>query len=66
MSVIETQFDGGATNKTACDFCNDEPENGVLIEKPNTMIVNGQMRLSHRPKPLHICLDCLIFEIENL
>jgi hypothetical protein len=66
MSVIEIQTTGKQNRKIQCDFCNEEPENGVLIEKPNSMIINGQMIVSHRKIPLHICLDCLNFEIENM
>lgn len=66
MSVIEAQLYGGLTEKKECDFCNEEPENGVLIEKPNSMIVHGQVIVSHRREPLHICMDCLTMEIENI
>lgn len=66
MTIMETQYEGEKTNKTVCDFCNEEPGNGVLIEKPNSMIVNDQMIVAHIPKPLYICLDCLNCEIENL
>lgn len=66
MCVVETQFDGGNNGKTECDFCGEEPENGALVEKPNSMIVNGQLILAHRPKPLYICLDCLQMELENI
>ena len=66
MIVIESQHKGGPSNKTACDLCNEEPENGVLVEKPKSMIVNGEVILSYRPKPLFICLECLTFEIENM
>ena len=66
MVVIEAVVNGGFSSKTECDLCMEEPENGVLIEKPNSMIVNGQVFLAHRPKPLHICLDCLTMEIENM
>ena len=66
MVVIEALVNGGFSTKTECDLCMEEPENGVLIEKPNSMIVNCQVFLAHRPKPLHICLDCLTMEIENM
>lgn len=66
MKIMEAQYEAGRINKTTCDFCNEEPENGVLIEKPHSMIINGQLVESHRPKPIHICLDCLVMEIENL
>lgn len=66
MTIIESQFDGGESDKKECDFCNEAPENEVLIEKPNSMIVNGKLILSHRPNPLYICLGCLAFDIENL
>ncbi|PGK51310.1 hypothetical protein CN918_26325 [Priestia megaterium] len=66
MTVLETQFDGGKTQKRECDLCMEEPENKVLIEKPSSMIIDGQLILSHRPKPLHICLDCLMVDIENM
>ncbi|RKD26706.1 hypothetical protein BEP19_16000 [Ammoniphilus oxalaticus] len=64
--VIEAQYDGGTTVKTKCDFCMEEPENNVLLEKPLSMIVAGQIILSQRNKPLFICLDCLTGEIENI
>jgi hypothetical protein len=66
MKVMETQFDGGKSMRTVCDFCDEEPENGVLIEKPHSMIVKGQRIVSHRPQALYICLDCLQMEIENI
>lgn len=66
MAVIEMQFAGGVSKKIACDFCNEVPENGVLIEKPNSMIANGQVIVFQRPEPLHICLDCLVSEVENI
>lgn len=66
MPIIETIVDGGVESKINCDFCNEEPENGVLIEKPNSMIIKGQIQVSYRQKPLHICMGCLQFEIENL
>jgi len=66
MNILESQFDGGLAQKRECDLCGEEPENNVLIEKPLSMIINGQLLMSHRPKPLHICLDCLIMEIENI
>lgn len=66
MGVIEAVTDGGVSNKRECDLCMEEPENGVLIEKPNSMIVNGQVFVAHRPKPLHICLDCLVMDVENM
>jgi hypothetical protein len=53
------------TGKTTCDFCMDEPENGVLFEKPGTAIVKGKVYLSFSAQPLYICLDCLRFEAEN-
>jgi len=64
--LVTEQYEEEIINKTVCDFCDEEPQYGVLIEKPNSMIVNGQMIMAHRPKPLHICLDCLTREIENL
>lgn len=66
MDIIESLFDGGVSVKRECDFCMEEPENGVLLEKPNSMIIKGKVVLAHRPKPLHICLDCLTIEIENM
>lgn len=66
MAVIEAQFRGGNHNKLECDFCGEQPENGVLIEKPHSMIHNGQLIISQRRVPIHICSDCLMFEIENM
>lgn len=66
MGVIESQFDGGVSGKTKCDFCDEEPENGILVEKPNSMIISGQLIIAQRPMPLYICLDCLTMELENI
>ncbi|MEN1989860.1 hypothetical protein [Paenibacillus hubeiensis] len=66
MELIESIHDGGPSGKVDCDFCNEQPENGVLVEKPNSMIFNGQVQVSLRAKPLFVCLTCLQFEVENL
>jgi hypothetical protein len=66
MEIIESQFTGGMQGKKDCDFCCEESENGVLVEKPNSMIINGQLIVSHRNRPLYICLDCLKEEAENI
>ena len=65
MELIEAQYDGGATEKKECDFCMEEPENGVLIEKPMSLIVEGRKLLSRRFQPIYICLGCLEAEIED-
>ena len=66
MNLVEAQFVAGTTTKTKCDFCGEVPENSALIEKPNSMIVNGQLIISQRAKPIFICLDCLSEEIETI
>lgn len=66
MEVIEAQYDGGVSGKIDCDLCNEEPENSVLFEKPNSMIVRGQVIGSYRPKPIFVCLECLEMEADNI
>lgn len=61
-----TELKNSLQGKEKCDLCGEKPENGVLVEKPGSMIVNGQLLLSITAKPLYICLDCLTFEIENV
>ena len=51
--------------KCDCDLCNEEPENGILIQKPNVTIHNGQQHIHLRSKPLFVCLECINFEMEN-
>jgi hypothetical protein len=50
-------------NKMTCDFCDEE--NIILVEKPLSSIVNGELFVNIRPNPLWICLDCLTKEMEN-
>jgi hypothetical protein len=66
MEVMEAQFNKGKVRKTKCDFCHEEPENRILIEKPGSMIINGELIVSVRKEPLYICLNCLQFEAENI
>lgn len=65
MLVIETQYDGGKSDKKECDLCSEEPENNILIEKPKSMIIEGRVIVSVRKLPLYICVDCLLVEIEE-
>lgn len=64
--VIEVHVDGGGQTKTTCDLCFEVPENNALIEKPNSMIIEGRKVIMHRPRPLYICLECLTMEIDNI
>lgn len=66
MDIVEVQESGGKVNKTNCDFCGEEPENGVLYEKPASMIVRGELVLSQRNQLLFVCLECLEMEGENM
>ena len=66
MKVTEIQRSKAVTGKTKCDLCFEEPENGALVEKPNSAIINGQLYVYQRPEPLYVCLNCLHFELENM
>jgi hypothetical protein len=50
--------------KNSCDLCGTLDE--ILVEKPLSSIVNGELFVNHRPKPIWVCLDCLKIETENL
>lgn len=66
MRIIDATFKKELSGKTACDLCMEEPENGVLFEKPNSMIVDGQVYVAVRPRPMYVCLECLQMEAENM
>jgi hypothetical protein len=62
MDLIEATYQDGTVSNNECDFCMEEPENGLLIEKPYSYIMNGKKYKSVRKNLLYMCLEC--FEME--
>ena len=47
-----------------CDYCHES--NDALFPKPNRMVINHQLILSHQVRTLYICIDCFNAEIDVL
>lgn len=62
MKIIEATIKGGSISNKKCDFCNEEPENKLLIEKPFSYILDGRKYQSLRRNFIYMCLDCFDFE----
>lgn len=65
MELIEAQYDGGRTDKKECDFCMEEPDDGILIEKPMSTIVRGRIIKSRRYGAIYLCTECLMSDIDD-
>lgn len=62
MTIIEATFGVGTISNKKCDFCNEEPENKLLIEKPFSYIMNGKKYQSVRKNLIYMCVECFDFE----
>ena len=52
-------------NIILCEFCQEIPGDGILIENPNSMIIFGDIHIPEKMTTLYTCIDCLKMNIEN-